>query len=137
MNNLKKRILTSIIIFPLSIFFILKGGNYIVSFLYAILILGNYEVFSGFKRKLTIILIDVILVISLQIWLPTTKPSADFNLLIVCFMSWKNISVFMLWKNSGIKLIIKQVNLTDQVIGVLLKIWKKSIIFLWKIFFTC
>ena len=51
MSNLQKRILTSIIIFPISIFFILKGGNYIVSFLYAILILGNFEVFSVFKRK--------------------------------------------------------------------------------------
>ena len=46
MNNLQKRILTSIVIFPLSIFFIVKGGNYIVSFLYAVLILGNFEVFS-------------------------------------------------------------------------------------------
>ena len=45
MSNLNKRILTSIIVLPFSFFFILKGGNYIVSFLYAILILGNYEVF--------------------------------------------------------------------------------------------
>ena len=65
MNNLQKRILTSIIILPISIFFILKGGNYIVSFLYAILILGNFEAFSAFKRKLSIIIIDVILVIAL------------------------------------------------------------------------
>ena len=65
MNNLQKRILTSIVIFPLSIFFIVKGGNYIVSFLYAVLILGNFEVFSVFKRKFTIILLDIILVSSL------------------------------------------------------------------------
>ena len=65
MNNLQKRILTSIIILPISIFFILKGGNYIVSFLYAILILGNFEAFSAFKRKLSIIIIDVILVVAL------------------------------------------------------------------------
>ena len=65
MSNIKKRILSSIIILPISVFFILKGGNYIVSFLYAILILGNFEVFSAFKRKLTIILVDLILVISL------------------------------------------------------------------------
>ncbi len=65
MKNLKKRILTSLIIFPISIFFIIKGGNYIVSFLYAILILGNFEVFSVFKRKLTIIILDLILVSSL------------------------------------------------------------------------
>ena len=65
MNNLQKRILTSIIIFPFSIFFILKGGDYIVSFLYAVLILGNYELFSAFKRKLTIIILDGFLVLSL------------------------------------------------------------------------
>ena len=51
MKNFEKRVLTSLIVFPLSIFFILKGGYYIVSFLYAILILGNYEVFSAFKKK--------------------------------------------------------------------------------------
>ena len=65
MTNLQKRILTSIIVFPLSIFFITKGGDYIVSFLYAILILGNFEVFSAFKRKTSIIFLDIILVISL------------------------------------------------------------------------
>ena len=65
MTNLQKRILTSIIIFPVSIFFIIKGGDYIVSFLYAILILGNFEVFSVFKRKTTIIFLDLILVITL------------------------------------------------------------------------
>ena len=83
MNNLKKRILTSIIIFPLSIFFILKGGNYIVSFLYAILILGNYEVFSVFKRKLTIILIDVILVISLLAFLFLRNDTASSFFLLI------------------------------------------------------
>ena len=65
MSNLNKRILTSLIIFPISIFFIFMGGNYIVSFLYAILILGNFEVFSAFKRKTSIIFLDIILVISL------------------------------------------------------------------------
>ena len=49
--GINKRILSSIIILPISLFFILKGGNYIVSFLYAILILGNFEAFSAFKRK--------------------------------------------------------------------------------------
>jgi len=65
MNNLNKRILTSLVVFPLSIFFIIKGGNYIVSFLYAVLILGNFEVFSTFRRKLSIIFLDGILVLSL------------------------------------------------------------------------
>ena len=65
MSNLQKRILTSIIVLPLSIFFITKGGDYIVSFLYATLILANYELFSAFKRKLTIIFLAVILVLAL------------------------------------------------------------------------
>jgi len=65
MNNLQKRILTSIIIFPISIFFIFMGGSFTLSFLYAILILGNFEVFSVFKRKISIIILDLILVSSL------------------------------------------------------------------------
>ena len=65
MTNLNKRILTSLIVFPLSMFFIIKGGNYIVSFLYAILILANFEAFSVFKRKTSIIFLDSILVVSL------------------------------------------------------------------------
>ena len=77
MNNLQKRIFTSIIILPISIFFILKGGNYIVSFLYAILILGNFEAFSAFKRKLSIIIIDVILVMALLAFLHLRNDTAS------------------------------------------------------------
>ena len=65
MSNLQKRLLTSIIVLPFSLFFILKGGDYIVSFLYAVLILGNYELFSVFKRKITIIFLDGVLVVAL------------------------------------------------------------------------
>ncbi len=65
MTNLNKRIFTSLIVFPVSMFFIIKGGNYIVSFLYAILILANFEAFSAFKRKTSIIFLDSILVASL------------------------------------------------------------------------
>tara|TARA_Y100001970_G_scaffold250005_1_gene321173 strand:- start:6390 stop:7046 length:657 start_codon:yes stop_codon:yes gene_type:complete len=65
MNNLQKRILTSIIVFPISIFFIIMGGSYTLSFLYAVLILGNFEVFSVFKRKISIIILDIILVSAL------------------------------------------------------------------------
>ena len=65
MTNLQKRIVTSLIVLPVSIYFIVMGGNYIVSFLYTILILGNFEVFSVFKRKLSIIFLDIVLVISL------------------------------------------------------------------------
>ena len=65
MSNLQKRILTSVIVFPLSIFFIIMGGNYTISFLYAVLIIANFEAFSVFKRKLSIIFLDATLVLSL------------------------------------------------------------------------
>jgi len=65
MKNLEKRILTALIVFPLSVFFIIMGGNYILFFLCSVLILGNFEVFSIFKRKLSVIFLDLILVLSL------------------------------------------------------------------------
>ncbi|MAV77103.1 MAG: phosphatidate cytidylyltransferase [Candidatus Marinimicrobia bacterium] len=83
MRNIEKRILTSIIIFPLSIFFIIKGGSYLVSFLYAVLILGNFEVFSVFKKKFSIIFLDVILVSSLlSILFLRNETTSSFVLLI-------------------------------------------------------
>tara|TARA_B100002052_G_C15819129_1_gene569655 strand:+ start:121 stop:777 length:657 start_codon:yes stop_codon:yes gene_type:complete len=83
MSNLQKRIITSIIIFPVSIFFILKGGNYIVSFLYAVLILGNFEVFSVFKRKSSIIFLDLILVLSLLSILNLRNDTASSFVLLI------------------------------------------------------
>ncbi len=83
MSNLQKRVLTSVVVFPLSIFFILKGGNYIVSFLYAVLILANFEVFSVFKRKLSIILLDGFLVISLLSILYLRNDTASSFILLI------------------------------------------------------
>ena len=86
MTNLQKRILTSIIIFPVSIFFIIKGGNFIVSFLYAILILGNFEVFSVFKKKTSIILLDLLLVLSLISILHLRNDTVSSYILLICFI---------------------------------------------------
>ena len=61
MTNLQKRILTSIIIFPLSIFFIVKGGSYLIFFLFSIYSLANYELFSAFKNKITIVFLQLVL----------------------------------------------------------------------------
>ena len=83
MRNLQKRILTSLILFPLSIFFIIKGGNYIVSFLYVVLILGNFELFSAFKRKLSIIFLDGMLVISLLSILHLRNDTASSFVLLI------------------------------------------------------
>jgi phosphatidate cytidylyltransferase len=65
MNNLQKRILTSVIIFPLSIFFIFQGGGLLLLFLLVIFFLGNYELFSVFKKKVTIFFLDLILILAL------------------------------------------------------------------------
>ena len=65
MNNLKKRILTSFIILPLSIFCILKGGYTLLAYLLSIFFLANYELFSVFKKKTIILFLDLILIISL------------------------------------------------------------------------
>ena len=51
MTNLQKRILTSIIILPLSIFFVVKGEYFLTFFLIFILFAGMYELFSVFKKK--------------------------------------------------------------------------------------
>ena len=66
MNNLKKRILTSVVIFPLSIFFVFKGGNYLVFFLFFVYSLANFELFSAFKKKTTILILELILFLALS-----------------------------------------------------------------------
>ena len=83
MSNLNKRILTSIIVLPLSMYFILMGGNFIVSFLYAILILANFEAFSVFKKKLSIILLDSILVVALLSLLHLRNDTASSFVLLI------------------------------------------------------
>ena len=65
MNNLQKRILTSIIIFPLSIFFVIQGGYFLLSFLFTVFFIANYELFSVFKNKTTILFLDLVLILSL------------------------------------------------------------------------
>ena len=65
MSNLSKRILTSLIIFPLSIFFIFKGGNLLLLFLFVVFFVANYELFSVFKKKVTILFLDLVLILSL------------------------------------------------------------------------
>ena len=65
MNNLQKRILTSIIIFPLSLFFVFQGGYILLSFLLAIFFIANYELFSVFKKNLHILFLDLVLILAL------------------------------------------------------------------------
>ena len=65
MNNLQKRILTSIAIFPLSIFFVFQGGYLLLSFLLAIFFIANYELFSVFKKNSNILVLDLVLILAL------------------------------------------------------------------------
>ena len=65
MTNLQKRISTSIIALPLSLFFIFKGGYFLLFFLLSIFFVANYELFSVFRKKTIILFLDLILILSL------------------------------------------------------------------------
>ncbi len=65
MNNLSKRVLTSLIIFPLSFFFIFKGGSLLQLFLFVVFVVANYELFLVFNKKITILFLDLALILSL------------------------------------------------------------------------
>ena len=65
MTNLQKRFLTSLIVLPLSFFFIIKGGYFLLFFLLSVFFLTNYELFSVFNNKAIILFLDLILILSL------------------------------------------------------------------------
>ena len=65
MSNLPKRILTSLIIFPLTIFFIFKGENLLLLFLFVVFVVANYELFLVFNKRITILCLDLVLILSL------------------------------------------------------------------------
>jgi len=65
MTNLQKRILTALIILPLSFFFLLKGGYFLIFFLILVFLAGSYEAFTVFKKKITILILNTILILSL------------------------------------------------------------------------
>ena len=65
MTNLKKRVLTSLVVLPLSFFFVMKGGYYLLFFLMAIFFIANYELFSVFNKRTTILSLELILILSL------------------------------------------------------------------------
>ena len=53
MSNLQKRILTALIVLPISLIFIFTGGYITVLFLLTIFLIANYELFSVFNKKTT------------------------------------------------------------------------------------
>ena len=64
MTNLQKRILTALVILPFSFFFIIKGSYFLIFFLIFILFTGFHELFSSFKRGVTIFFLSLILILS-------------------------------------------------------------------------
>ena len=83
MTNFQKRIVTSIIILPLSFFFLIQGGYALLSFLFTIFFLGTFELFSTFNRKPTILFLDLILILSLySIYSLTESGEIAFSLLL-------------------------------------------------------
>jgi phosphatidate cytidylyltransferase len=65
MTNLQKRIFSSLIALPLSIFFIVKGGYFLLFFLIFILFAGMYELFTVFNKRTTILFLSILLILSL------------------------------------------------------------------------
>ena len=83
MSNLSKRILTSLVIFPLSIFFIFKGGDLLLLFLFGVFVIANYELFLVFKKKIIILCLDLVLILSLfSIYYLRESGEVSFKLLI-------------------------------------------------------
>tara|TARA_Y100000590_G_scaffold215341_1_gene244037 strand:- start:1105 stop:1737 length:633 start_codon:yes stop_codon:yes gene_type:complete len=66
MNNLQKRILTSLITLPLSIFFIVKGSYFLTFFLVLIFFIGINELLSSFKKIKNVLFLSLILILSLS-----------------------------------------------------------------------
>ena len=82
MNNLQKRILTSAVILPLSIFFIIEGGWFLNFFLILVLFTGMYEVYISFKKKGSILFLSLILSLAVaSIFLLRNSEGGDHTLL--------------------------------------------------------
>ena len=82
MTNIQKRIFTSIIILPLSFFFILRGGYFLLFFLLSVFFIANHELFSVFNKKSTVLLLNLILILSLFSIYNLRDDPNSFNLLL-------------------------------------------------------
>tara|TARA_Y100000590_G_scaffold46041_1_gene48905 strand:+ start:7414 stop:8079 length:666 start_codon:yes stop_codon:yes gene_type:complete len=65
MTNLDKRILTSLVALPLSIYLLIIGGTPLAFFLIFILFIGMHELFTVFKRVSTKIYLSLLLILSI------------------------------------------------------------------------
>ena len=63
MTNLDKRILTSLVALPLSIYLLIIGGTPLTFFLIFILFIGMHELFTVFKKTSTKIYLSLLLIL--------------------------------------------------------------------------
>ena len=83
MSDLSKRILTALIIFPLSVLFIFEGGDLLLLFLFVVFVVANYELFLVFSKKIIILCLDLVLILSLfSIYYLRESGEVSFKLLI-------------------------------------------------------
>ena len=83
MSNLQKRIYTSMIIFPLTVFFIIKGGFFLLSFLFIVFLAANYELFLVFSNKIIILFLNLILILALY-----SIVYLRFNVVLIYTLVW-------------------------------------------------
>ena len=55
MTNFQKRFLTALVVLPISLIFVLIGGYATLLFLLTVFFIANYELFTVFKKKTTIL----------------------------------------------------------------------------------
>jgi len=66
MTNFQKRFLTALVVLPISLIFVLIGGYVTLLFLLTVFFIANYELFTVFKKKTTLLFLDLILILSLN-----------------------------------------------------------------------
>tara|TARA_E500000331_G_scaffold356924_1_gene416787 strand:+ start:42 stop:689 length:648 start_codon:yes stop_codon:yes gene_type:complete len=82
MTNFQKRILTSLVILPLSIFFVIKGGYFLYFFLLLVYFAGLHEIFNVFKRIKTKLFLLLVLTLSIFSIYYLSNDSARSNFLL-------------------------------------------------------
>jgi len=85
MNNLQKRTLTSLVALPLSIFFVVKGGYFLLFFLIFIFFAGIYEQFNVFKKTSTRLFLSLLLILSLYsiYFIGQNKPTFLYYIILI------------------------------------------------------
>ena len=92
MNELQKRIISSIFLIPLSFFFIIKGSNYFLFFLIICFLISCYEWYKMIKSKIFLIFGFTFLFLSFLSAFNIRENSNDFSLFIFLFLIIISIS---------------------------------------------